>query len=183
MKRLAKLIRKDEQRDFSKCLMVRNGSAFYTDSFSLIEKQNIGESFTDGIYSKKLRKLKPVNYPEVSVVTGLSPDCEAKTDGLLRELETTEYSGHTKIGIRENGNVIFTENQHICLTGIPFFEMFRIARYMSLFTDQEKKSLRAFLYPESERVGLCLVVGDYRMYFSRWRPPEIVRSFLTGRNA
>ncbi len=181
MKKLARLIKKNEQREFSKCIRVLNGSAYYTDSFSLIEQLDVPSRYKDGMYDKKLNKIKPINYPDIEAAIPTAIAREICPDRVLEAIVHLKSRMTTKIGIDSIGStgIINTDDPGLnSCENFTYFEFFRIARYMSIFTAKEKTTLKVFLYPVSERVRLCLTVDGFRVYFCEWKPPEIDSSFL-----
>ena len=161
--KLLKYIDSESERNYPRYICVKDGRAFWTDGFKIIEEKT---NHKNGVFDQDLVEAKNFDYPDVLSVLPTSEPVPVKSDRICDLVHFFWSLAPGLIGIDPSGNVVIVAHADSVPSDYMLFNLDIIHLISDISMDSESSGydLKVNLYPAEDRINISLTCGEISMY-------------------
>ena len=161
--KLLKYIDSESERNYPRYICVKDGRAFWTDGFKIIEEKT---NHKNGVFDQDLVEAKNFDYPDVLSVLPSTKPVPVKSDRICDLVHFFWSLAPGLIGIDPSGNVVIVAHADSVPSDYMLFNLDTIHLISDISMDSESSGydLKVNLYPAEDRINISLTCGEISMY-------------------
>ena len=161
--KLLKYIDSESERNYPRYICVKDGRAFWTDGFKIIEEKT---NHKNGVFDQDLVEAKNFDYPDVLSVLPSTKPVPVKSDRICDLVHFFWSLAPGLIGIDPSGNVVIVAHADSVPSDYMLFDLDTIHLISDISLDSESSGcdLKVNLYPAEDRINISLTCGEISMY-------------------